>query len=136
MLRCFHRSGHRHVVGWRPLSATKHATDFSTAAWLPSRRQSASGIQIFVVVFALWRELHILVSQLRILEDFAFVIPDHDLFVVVIEDIAGIDRHFAAAAGSVDDELRHGVTGRVTAIISMPLATDVRRCDEPLIRSH
>src|SRR4029078_10090345 len=39
--------------------------------------------------FALGRELHILASSFRILEDFAFVIPNHDFFVVVEEDIAG-----------------------------------------------
>ena len=43
----------------------------------------------------------------RIFEDFALVIADHDFFVVVIQDVSGIDRHFAAAAGGIDDILRH-----------------------------
>src|SRR4029077_742856 len=72
-------------------------------------------VQIFVVVFALWRELHVLVSNLWVLEDFAFVIADDDFFVVVIENIGGINRHLPAAAGSVDDKLRHSITGGVTA---------------------
>ena len=72
-------------------------------------------VQIFVVVLALRRELQVLGPGLGVLENFPFVIPDHDFFVVVIENVTGIDRHFAAATGSVDDELRHGVTRGVTA---------------------
>src|SRR5437016_14402052 len=85
------------------------------------RRDISSGndnrlrVQIFVVVFALWRELHVLVSKLWVLEDFAFVIADDDFFVVVIKDVTGIDRHLSPAAGSVDDKLRHSITGGVTA---------------------
>ena len=67
------------------------------------------------MVFALWRELDLFVSGFRVLEDFAFVIPDDDLLVIVIKNVAGIDRHFAAAARGVDDELRHGITSGVTA---------------------
>src|SRR6476659_8865407 len=72
-------------------------------------------VEILVVVLALRRELQILVSSLGVLEDFPFVIPDHDFFVVVVEDITGIDRNFAAAARSVDNELRHSVTCSVAA---------------------
>jgi hypothetical protein len=50
-----------------------------------------------------------------ILEDFSFVIADDDFLVVVIQNVTGIDRHFAAAAGRVDDELRDGVTSGVAA---------------------
>src|SRR5216684_7713074 len=72
-------------------------------------------VQIFVVIFALRRELDgLLAAGLRILEDFSFVIADHDFLVVVIENVTGIDRHFAAAAGRVDHVLRNGVTGGVT----------------------
>jgi hypothetical protein len=40
------------------------------------------------VILPLGRELDGLVAAgLRILEDFAFVIPDHDVFVVVVEDV-------------------------------------------------
>jgi hypothetical protein len=50
--------------------------------------------------FTLRSELDRLIpAAFGILEDFAFVIADHDFFVVVIEDVAGIDRHFAAATG-------------------------------------
>src|SRR5205085_5915943 len=48
-------------------------------------------------------------AALRILEDFSFVIANHDFFVVMIEHVTGIDRHFAAAAGSIDHVLRNGV---------------------------
>jgi len=67
------------------------------------------------VIFALWGELDVFVSGLGILEDFSFVIANHDLLVVVIKDVAGINRHFAAAAGSVDDVLWDGIAGSVTA---------------------
>ena len=67
------------------------------------------------MIFSLGRELDVLVSALGILEDFAFVIPDHDFFLVVIENVTGIDRDFAAAAGSVDDELGNAVTSSVAA---------------------
>ena len=50
-----------------------------------------------------------------IFEDFAFVIANHDFFVVVIQNVAGINRHFAAATGRVDDVLRDGVTGGMAA---------------------
>ena len=66
------------------------------------------------MVLALRRELNVLVSGLRVLEDFAFVIADHDFFVVVIKDVTGIDWHFATATRSVDNVLRHGVTSGVT----------------------
>jgi hypothetical protein len=72
-------------------------------------------VQILVVVLALRRELDAFVPDFGILEDFSFVISDHDFLVVVIEDVAGIDRHLAAAAGGVDDILWDRVTGGVTA---------------------
>lgn len=72
-------------------------------------------VQILVVIFPLRGELDSLVGAgLGVLEDVAFVIPDHDFFVVVIEDVTGVDRDFAAAAGGVDDELRNAVAGGVT----------------------
>jgi hypothetical protein len=79
------------------------------------RNSNALRIKIFVVVFSLWSELDLLVSGFWVLEDFAFVIPDDDFLVVVIQDVAGIDRHLAAAARRIDNELGHGVTGGVTA---------------------
>src|SRR5712671_6653692 len=72
-------------------------------------------VEILVVVLALRRELEVLVPGLGVLEDFPFVIPDHDFFVVVIENVTGIDRHLAAAAGSIDDKLGNSVTRGVTA---------------------
>src|SRR6266436_3238981 len=77
-------------------------------------RQGASRIQVFVVVLALWGKLDLFVSGFRILEDFAFVIPDDDLLAIVIKNVTGIDRHFAPASRRIDDELRHGITGGVT----------------------
>ena len=66
------------------------------------------------MILAVWRELHgLIVAGLGIFENFSFVIAYHDLFVVVIENITGIDRHFPAAAGGVDDELRDSVTDGV-----------------------
>jgi hypothetical protein len=50
------------------------------------------------VILPLGRELNLFVSRFRVLEDFSFVIPDHNFFVVVIEDVTGIDRNFATAA--------------------------------------
>ncbi len=67
------------------------------------------------MILALRRELDVFVSGLGILEDFSFVIANDDFLVVVIEDITGINRYLAAAAGSVDDVLWDGVTGGVTA---------------------
>jgi len=72
-------------------------------------------IQIFVVVLALRRELNILASGLGVFENFSFVISNHDLFVVVIQNVTGINRHFAPAAGSVDYELWHRITSGMTA---------------------
>ena len=52
------------------------------------------------MIFALGRELHALIAAgFRVLEDFSFVIPNNDFLVVVIQDVAGIDRNFAATAG-------------------------------------
>src|SRR5206468_10870517 len=78
-----------------------------------SRNTNALRVKIFVVVFPLWSELDLFVSSFRVLEDFAFVIPDDDLLVIVIKYVTGIDRHLAPAAGRIDDELRHGITGGV-----------------------
>ena len=44
------------------------------------------------MIFSLRRELHALVAaDFRIFEGFAFVIADDDLFVVVIDNVTGID---------------------------------------------
>ena len=47
-------------------------------------------VQILVVILALRRELDVFVPGLGILEDFSFVIANHDFLVVVIEDVAGL----------------------------------------------
>ena len=74
------------------------------------------GIQILVVILALGGELYsVIATRLGIFEDFSFIIADHDLFIVMIQNVARIDRHFAAAAGRVDDELRDAITGSVPA---------------------
>src|SRR4051812_32250315 len=72
-------------------------------------------VEILVVILALRSELHVLVSSFGILENFPFVISDHDFLIVVIQNISRIDRNFAATAGGIDDELRHAITGGVTA---------------------
>src|SRR5206468_6183151 len=61
------------------------------------------------VVAALRRHFHF-----RIFENFAFVVSDHDLFVVMVEDVSRVNRNFTAAPGRVDHELWHSVTGSVT----------------------
>jgi predicted amidohydrolase YtcJ len=48
------------------------------------------------VVLALRGELDVFVSALGVLKDFTFVIADHDFYVVVIENVTGVDRDFAA----------------------------------------
>src|SRR5207249_11594415 len=94
--------------------AASVAAPFSTALHF-ARNNRRLGIEILVVMLALRRKLDVLVSSFRVLEDFAFVIANHDFFVVVIQDVARINRHLPAAAGSVDNELRHRVTGGVAA---------------------
>ena len=67
------------------------------------------------MILPLWSELNVCVSGLGIFEDFSFVIAEDDFFIVVIQNIARINRNLPAPAGGVDDELRHGVTGGVAA---------------------
>src|SRR5258708_1967809 len=55
------------------------------------------------------------IGRFGVFEYLALVIPDHDFLPVAAQDVVGINGHFAAAAGSVDDILRHGVTGSVAA---------------------
>ena len=49
----------------------------------------------------------------RITVPLALEIPENDLVVGDALDVVGIDRDLAAAAGCVDGELGHGVTGGV-----------------------
>jgi hypothetical protein len=56
------------------------------------------------MVLALRRELQVLVPGLGVLEDFPFVIPNHDFFVVVIQNVTGIDRHLPARRVSSSPE--------------------------------
>lgn len=51
----------------------------------------------------------------RVLEDFALEVADEGALFVAHEDVVGVDRDFAAAAGGVDDELGDGVAGGVAA---------------------
>src|SRR5215470_2087111 len=81
------------------------AAPFSNMLRSAGNDTEGSGIQILVVVFALRGELHVFVSGFRVLEDFAFVIPDDDFLVIVIQNVTGIDRDLAAAARRIDDEL-------------------------------
>ena len=67
------------------------------------------------MVLALRRKLDVFITALGILENFSFVIADHDFFVVVIKDVAGINWHLPAAAGGVDHILRNRIAGGVSA---------------------
>src|SRR5690349_7756326 len=73
------------------------------------------GILMLVVKLALGHEGLRRRADFRILEDFAFVIPDHNFVIVVLENIAGVNRDFAAAAWSVDHVLRYRITGGMPA---------------------
>ena len=48
-------------------------------------------------------------------ELFSFVISQDGAFVVLFDDVLRVDWNLAAAAGAVDDELRDGVAGGMTA---------------------
>src|SRR5207253_4303488 len=63
------------------------------------------------------------IGGFRILEDLAFVISDLDSVIVAAEDIFRVDGHLAAATRSIDDILRHGVTGGVAAQLFHDLET-------------
>src|SRR4029078_4845437 len=95
------------------------AATITAKSFLPgiqtARNSNRSGIEVLVVILALRRELQILVAGLRVLENFPLIIPDHDFFVVVIQNVTGINRHFATTARGVDDELRHRITGGMAA---------------------
>ncbi len=52
---------------------------------------------------------------LGVFEDFAFVVPDDDAFVIVLEDVFGVYGDFASASWGVDDVLGDGVAGGVAA---------------------
>ena len=53
--------------------------------------------------------------RLGILEGFAFVVAEEHALLVAEKDVVGIDGDFAAAAGSIDDELGDCVAGGVAA---------------------
>src|SRR5438552_9420257 len=115
MLRDLIRSLPVHSASGLPVYVAASRTAPFRLRLVPLGMTSASGIEIFAVVLALRRELDLLITGFRILEDFAFVIPNHDFLVVVIKNVTGIDRHLAAAAGRVDHELRHSVTAGMAA---------------------
>ena len=69
---------------------------------------TTSRIHVFLGVFGMPDHL-----AFRIFEDFSFVISDHDFLVIMIQDVSRVDRNFTAAPWSIDDELRHSVTGRM-----------------------
>ena len=76
---------------------------------------------VLVVILPLRHERRRGGANLRIFEDFTFVIPDNDFLVVVLQNVTGIDRDLATTArctcarssmasttaGGVDDILRH-----------------------------
>jgi hypothetical protein len=47
--------------------------------------------------------------------DLALEVAEQEVVAVAAEEVVGRERHLAAAAGQVDDEVRHGVAGRVAA---------------------
>ena len=55
------------------------------------------------------------VGGFGILEDFALEITNDHSVCIVAEDVVGRDGHLAAAAGCIDDVLRHGIAGGVAA---------------------
>src|SRR2546423_6226197 len=83
-------------------------------SWITLRFCALLRVEILVVILSLRGELDRRVGAgLGIFEDLAFVVTDHDFFLVVIKDVTGVDRDFAAATGSVDDELGNAVAGGV-----------------------
>src|SRR5690606_30355924 len=61
------------------------------------------------------RDLRRAVRRFGVFEDLSFVVADNDAIGVVAENVFGADRHFAAAAGSVDDVGGDGVAAGVSA---------------------
>ena len=55
------------------------------------------------------------VERFGVFKNFTLVIAQHHPVGVVAQNVVGIDGHFAAATGRVNDVLRRGVTGRVAA---------------------
>ena len=53
--------------------------------------------------------------QFRVLENFAFVVSDDDLLVVMMRMYPGLIGTLPPAPWRIDDELRHSVTGRMAA---------------------
>ena len=50
-------------------------------------------------------------SRLGILKDFTFIVSYHDLLLVVIENVTGVNGHLATATWCIDDVLGNGITG-------------------------
>src|SRR5215471_11234792 len=65
---------------------------------------------MLVVKFAPGCEMRRVATNLWVFEDFALVVADYDLLVVVMQYVAGINWHLAATAGSVDHILRHAIS--------------------------
>lgn len=54
-------------------------------------------------------------SRIRVFEYFSLEITEGDFVRTAINDVVRIDRYFPAAAGAIDNELRDGVSGGMTA---------------------
>src|SRR4051812_10218362 len=67
------------LLGWR--LRWPHRLPVPRRSSMLSSSHSALRIEVFVMILSLRRELDVLVPTLGILEDFAFVIADHDFFV-------------------------------------------------------
>src|SRR5262249_34902208 len=50
-----------------------------------------------------------------IFEDFSFVVANHNLFMIMIQNISGVDRNFASPSWRINNELRYGVACCVAA---------------------
>src|SRR6266481_8617190 len=77
------------------------------SASLPKPAPSQLGEQEFVDRFVAKRSRRL--ALLRILEDFSFIVPNHDFFLIVKQNVPRINRHLASTAGSVDHKLRNGI---------------------------
>src|SRR6516164_9903172 len=51
----------------------------------------------------------------RIFEDFSLVVANHDLFVIMIQNVSRVDRNFASPSRRINDKLRYGVASCVSA---------------------
>src|SRR6516164_3430415 len=81
----------------------------------PRRARPASGVEQLVDWFLAGRDDLLRTALFRVFENLPFIVPDDDLFLIMIQDIARVDRYLASATRGVDHKLRNGIPGRMTA---------------------